>query len=273
VVGLATTDGRRRRPVRFSGTPHQPVRRRMIPVWAFSIRPAVPVYCRCTPDGADALVQVAGLIHDQHRVIVGQVPGHVAAQIAADRLSVPHSTRQQTLHPVRTVITGVLGDRPAVRARQPSRPATNAAARRRGSTGRPLHRPHQTNPATPPGGHRAAPGLQLTTGGPPGRAPCRRTRSSEPQTHRWRSHSPAATQGAPPGVGQHRPPTAYNEVARGHTPTPVTRSDEPRRTGTPSKVDQRPASAEMRAVDLDSIDHVDVRPSEPLQALPSRWSR
>ena len=42
----------------------------------------------------------------------------VAAQVIADAVGVPPGPRQQVLHPVRRGIPGLLGDRPAVLARQ-----------------------------------------------------------------------------------------------------------------------------------------------------------
>jgi hypothetical protein len=44
---------------------------------------------------------------------------HVAAQVVADRLVVPGGPGQQVLHPIRGGLTGVLGNGPTVRPRQP----------------------------------------------------------------------------------------------------------------------------------------------------------
>jgi hypothetical protein len=44
-----------------------------------------------------ALLQVAGLINHQHRAGITQMLHHVAAQVIADRIGVPHRTGQQVL--------------------------------------------------------------------------------------------------------------------------------------------------------------------------------
>jgi len=66
----------------------------------------------------DALLQEAGLVHDQHTVVGGQVLGHVAAQVVADRVGVPSVLVQQPLHPVRRVVAGRFRDRPTILASQ-----------------------------------------------------------------------------------------------------------------------------------------------------------
>ena len=60
--------------------------------WEFSIRPAVPVYWRCTPTVWAALLQVAGLVHHQHRVRIAEVVDDVAAQVVTDP-SASHTAR------------------------------------------------------------------------------------------------------------------------------------------------------------------------------------
>jgi hypothetical protein len=74
-------------------------------------------------DGIDAIVVTVGPRPD-HRAIaahvrVGEVVHHIAAQILPHRLGVPRRPRQQVLHPVRSGVTGLIRDRPTVRARQP----------------------------------------------------------------------------------------------------------------------------------------------------------
>ena len=66
------------------------------------------------PDRCGALLEVAGLVHHQHRLRIAQVLDHVVAEVIAHLVLVPHRPGQQMLHPVRVGVTGVLGDRPAV---------------------------------------------------------------------------------------------------------------------------------------------------------------
>jgi hypothetical protein len=68
---------------------------------------------RCRP-----LLEVAGLVHHQHRLRVAQVLDHVVAAVIAHLVVIPHRPGQQVLHPVRVGVAGVLGDRPAVLAWQ-----------------------------------------------------------------------------------------------------------------------------------------------------------
>jgi hypothetical protein len=68
---------------------------------------------RCRP-----LLEVAGLVHHQHRLGVAQVLDHVVAEVIAHLVVIPHRPGQQVLHPVRVGVAGVLGDRPAVLAWQ-----------------------------------------------------------------------------------------------------------------------------------------------------------
>jgi hypothetical protein len=85
--------------------------------WAFSTLPAVPVYWRC-PHRGGALLQIAGLVDDQHRLRVAEVLHEVGAHVVADRVLVPDGPGEQVLHPVAAGVAGVLGDRPAVLAWQ-----------------------------------------------------------------------------------------------------------------------------------------------------------
>jgi site-specific DNA recombinase len=70
------------------------------------------------PDGGGALLQVAGLVDDQHCLVLAQVLGDIVAHVIADRVVVPHRSGEQVLHPVRAGVAGVLSDRPAVLAGQ-----------------------------------------------------------------------------------------------------------------------------------------------------------
>jgi hypothetical protein len=77
--------------------------------------------CRCTgaaPHRLSALLKVPGLVDDQHRLGIAKVLDQVGAQVIADSVVVPHRPTKQVLHPVRGGIPSVLGDRPAVLARQ-----------------------------------------------------------------------------------------------------------------------------------------------------------
>ena len=72
------------------------------------------------PDRAGALLEVPGLVDHQHRGRVAEVVDQVVAHVVADRVVVPDRPGQQVLHAVWGGIPSVLGDRPAVLARQVS---------------------------------------------------------------------------------------------------------------------------------------------------------
>jgi hypothetical protein len=72
------------------------------------------------PYGLGALLQIAGLVHHQHRLRVAQVPDQVGADIVTHPVVVPCRAGQQMLHPIRREVPGVLGDRPAVLALTPA---------------------------------------------------------------------------------------------------------------------------------------------------------
>jgi len=65
-----------------------------------------------------ALLEVSGLIDHQHRARISQVLDDTGTQIIAHAVRVPLRPRQQMLHPVRRPVSSVLGQRPAVLARQ-----------------------------------------------------------------------------------------------------------------------------------------------------------
>jgi hypothetical protein len=96
-----------------------------VPIWQFSVRPAVPEYCRCTPGRPHALLDEPGLIHDQHRVTIAELLHHIIAQVVAQHVGVPACPAQQPLHRVRRGITGELGQRPPVLALQPGQQTTH----------------------------------------------------------------------------------------------------------------------------------------------------
>jgi hypothetical protein len=70
------------------------------------------------PNRLGALLEVPGLVNDQHRLGVAQVLDDVGAHVIADLVFVPHRPAEQVLHPVGAGVAGVLGDRPAVLTRQ-----------------------------------------------------------------------------------------------------------------------------------------------------------
>ena len=78
----------------------------------------MPVYWSLDPDGVDTLLHIAGLVHDQHRLLVVQVLDDVLADIVTDGVGVPGRPAQQMLHAVRMGFPGPFRDRPAVLARQ-----------------------------------------------------------------------------------------------------------------------------------------------------------
>jgi hypothetical protein len=77
----------------------------------------VPEYCRWTPTGVPALLQIHRLVDDQHRLGITEVLADELADIGADRGIVPLHPGQQVLHPVRAHVSGMLGDRPAILGR------------------------------------------------------------------------------------------------------------------------------------------------------------
>jgi hypothetical protein len=64
------------------------------------------------PDGVLALLQIAGLVHDQHRVRFAEVIGDEPAQVRGHPVGVPDRPAQQVLHRVRAGLPDVLGDAP-----------------------------------------------------------------------------------------------------------------------------------------------------------------
>lgn len=70
------------------------------------------------PDGRRALLQVARLVDHEHGLRVVQMLDHVCAYVVSDRISVPLRAVEQVLHAVRSGIADVLGQGPAVLARE-----------------------------------------------------------------------------------------------------------------------------------------------------------
>jgi hypothetical protein len=73
---------------------------------------------RLHTDGADAFLQAAGFVDDQHRAGVAAVFGDVVTQVVADLVGVPGLLCAAGVRAVRNVVAGVFGDRPAVLVRQ-----------------------------------------------------------------------------------------------------------------------------------------------------------
>ena len=70
------------------------------------------------PHRLEALLEIPGLVDDQHRLGVAQVLDHIVAEVIADPVVVPDRPTQQVLHPIGAGIPSVLGDRPTVLTRQ-----------------------------------------------------------------------------------------------------------------------------------------------------------
>jgi hypothetical protein len=66
----------------------------------------------------EALLEIPGLVDDQHRLGVAQVLDHIVAEVIADPVVVPDRPTQQVLHPIGAGLPSVLGDRPTVLTRQ-----------------------------------------------------------------------------------------------------------------------------------------------------------
>jgi hypothetical protein len=86
--------------------------------WAFSMRPAVPAYWRCTPTVAVPFFRSPVSSMTSTAAGSAEVLDEVVADVVADPVGVPHRPGQQVLHAVRAGLPGVLGDRPAVLPRQ-----------------------------------------------------------------------------------------------------------------------------------------------------------
>jgi hypothetical protein len=74
------------------------------------------VYWRCSPSVRSPFF--TSPVDDQHGIRFAEVVDHELAQIGRDAVGVPHRPVQEVLHPARTDLTGVFGDRPAVLAGQ-----------------------------------------------------------------------------------------------------------------------------------------------------------
>jgi hypothetical protein len=99
----------------------------------------------------------SGLVDHQHRTGITQVVNDVVPQVLGDAVGVPSGPAEQVLHAIGGGIPSVLGDRPAVLARQ-------------------VGQQRQQEPADPPPALAAAeaagdPIQQLIDPGPPGGRP------------------------------------------------------------------------------------------------------
>jgi hypothetical protein len=129
------------------------------------------------PNRPGALLEVARLVDDQHGVRLAEVLDQVGAEVVADAVLVPDRPGQQVLHPVRAGVAGVLGERPAVLARQVGqqpaheRPGSPARLHPRKPARDPAQQLVQSclpagriNPYAVAGGHRLSLGCPHNTG-------------------------------------------------------------------------------------------------------------
>src|SRR5207245_9112711 len=72
----------------------------------------LPLY----PDRLRALLEKAGLIDDQHRVLLPELLHHVRPQLIAYLVGIPVGPGQQMLHPIRRRLTRELRELPAALA-------------------------------------------------------------------------------------------------------------------------------------------------------------
>ena len=68
----------------------------------------MPVYWRCTPTEQTPFFQITGLIDHQHRVRRTELLCHIATQVIAQVVGIPHRLAQQVLHPRWVRLTGEL---------------------------------------------------------------------------------------------------------------------------------------------------------------------
>jgi hypothetical protein len=100
----------------------------------------VDAFRRCrglalNPDRGGALLEIAGLIDDQHRFIVLQLLDDEAAEVVADCIGIPPGPGQQMLQAVPVALPAYsASEQQFSRGRSDNRPRTNSRARRRGST-------------------------------------------------------------------------------------------------------------------------------------------
>ena len=92
---------------------------RNTPIWQFSMRPAVPLYWRCTPTDLVPFFRKPVSSTIKHAGRIAQVLGHVRPQVIAHRVDVPVRRVQQPLHPLRPRLAQVFGQLPAVLALDP----------------------------------------------------------------------------------------------------------------------------------------------------------
>src|SRR5215211_7658098 len=86
--------------------------------------PGRPGVLTLHPGRLGALLEEPGLVHHQHPTRVAQVLYDIAAQVSTDLVGIPTSMVEQPLHPVRGVLTGVLGQPPTILAFHPCQQTT-----------------------------------------------------------------------------------------------------------------------------------------------------
>jgi hypothetical protein len=78
--------------------------------------------------GLGALLEKSGLVDHEYPVPFAEVLHRIGTYVITHTVGVPHSGVEQTLHPVRGQLTGGLGQRPAVLARQRRQQTTHIGA-------------------------------------------------------------------------------------------------------------------------------------------------
>jgi hypothetical protein len=61
----------------------------------------------------NALLEISGVVEDQHAIRLAQFVGHVRAKVVPNRIGVPHRVAQQPLHRMRGAIPGLFRQLPA----------------------------------------------------------------------------------------------------------------------------------------------------------------
>ena len=113
--------------------PLAPAWARNTPTWQFSIRPAVPLYCRCTPTDLSPFLRNPVLVYHQNSVGIAQMLHHVVPEVITNQVRVPPVVVKQALHSVGCTVASLFGQLPAVlalhRTEQPSQIGQSPSAR------------------------------------------------------------------------------------------------------------------------------------------------
>jgi hypothetical protein len=87
---------------------------------AASDRAGCPGVLRGHARGLHALLQETGVVYDQYALRATEMLDHIVADLVPHGVDVPIGPPQQTLHPVRGQVSGLLGERPAGLAIEPA---------------------------------------------------------------------------------------------------------------------------------------------------------